>query len=74
MGMVGLPFGLLMVIICGAELFTGNTMMMACAFYEGKVSFADVLKVWATSFLSKPSSSLQILFRSPVAVTNMTVY
>lgn len=57
MGAVGLPFGLLMVMICGAELFTGNTMIMTCAFYEGKVTLPQLLKCWVTSFISE--SSLQ---------------
>lgn len=53
MGVVGLPFGLLMVMICGAELFTGNTMIMGCAFYEGRITLPQLLKCWVTSFLSE---------------------
>ena len=36
-GLFGLPFGLLMVLTCGAELFTGNTALVTTAVYEGKV-------------------------------------
>lgn len=52
-GIVGLPFGLIMVMICGAELFTGNTCMCAAAFYEGRISFAQLLKNWVVSFTSE---------------------
>lgn len=30
-GAFGLPFGLLMVLICGGELFTGNTALVTAA-------------------------------------------
>ena len=40
-GAFGLPFGLLMVLTCGAELFTGNTALVTAAVYEGKVRFAN---------------------------------
>lgn len=30
-GLVGLPFGLLLVMVCGAELFTGNIALVATA-------------------------------------------
>jgi formate/nitrite transporter FocA (FNT family) len=51
MGAVGLPFGLIMVMICGAELFTGNTMIMGCAFYEGRITLPQLLRSWVVSFL-----------------------
>ena len=31
------PLGLLLVAVCGSELFTGNTAYMTAAVYEGKV-------------------------------------
>ena len=30
-GLVGLPFGLLLVLVCGAELFSGNTALVGAA-------------------------------------------
>ncbi len=30
-GFVGLPFGLLLVLVCGAELFTGNVCLLSTA-------------------------------------------
>jgi formate transporter len=57
MGAVGLPFGLIMVMICGAELFTGNTMIMGCAFYEGRITLPQLLRSWVVSFGSEPPQS-----------------
>ena len=39
------PFGLIMVILSGAELFTGNTMMVI-AVLEKKAKFASMLRNW----------------------------
>ena len=33
-GLVGLPFGLLLVLVCGAELFSGNTALVGAAVSE----------------------------------------
>ena len=49
-GAFGLPFGLAMVLICGAELFTGNTNYMACALFEGRISLKALLKNWVLSY------------------------
>lgn len=49
-GVFGLPFGLAMVLICGAELFTGNTCSMAVALYEGNINFGDLIKNWVLSY------------------------
>lgn len=51
MAAFGLQYGLIMVIICGAELFTGNTMFMAAAFWEGKATPRQVAKSWVVSYL-----------------------
>ena len=53
MGMVGLPFGLIMVLTCGAELFTGNTCSAAAALYEGRISLPQLLRIWVVSFASE---------------------
>lgn len=51
MGAFGLQYGLMMVLMCGAELFTGNTMMMAAAYWEGKASARQVLRNWVISYI-----------------------
>lgn len=40
------PVGLILVVILGAELFTGNNALLVPAFMHGKYSFGDVLKNW----------------------------
>jgi len=50
--LAGLVFslGLILVIVGGAELFTGNNLMvMACA--SGKVSVAEVLRAWGLVYV-----------------------
>ncbi len=46
----GLQYGLMMVIVCGAELFTGNTATMTAAFWEGKATAGQVVKNWVCSY------------------------
>ena len=43
------PVGLLLVIINGAELYTGNTATLACAFFELKIPITGLLKNWWAS-------------------------
>lgn len=49
----GLVFsvGLCFVIMAGAELFTGNNMVMACAAMKKEVSWGKVCKLWAVCYL-----------------------
>lgn len=49
-GAFGLPFGLFMVLVCGAELFTGNTCIMAAAMYAGAIKPGDLIKNWILSY------------------------
>ena len=46
----GLQYGLIMVIVCGAELFTGNTALMTAAFWEGKATAGQVVKNLVCSY------------------------
>eukprot|EP00210_Caulerpa_lentillifera_P000062 g59.t1 len=50
-GIFGLPFGLFLVTLTGVELFTGNTMILATAGYEGKASWGEVFANWMISFV-----------------------
>ena len=68
MGAVGLPFGLIMVMICGAELFTGNTMIMGCAFYEGRITLPQLLRSWVVSFGSESPRAPLATFSISAAV------
>ena len=61
LGAFGLPFGLLMVLLSGADLFTGNTMLVTMAKFEGKASTRDLLKNWGVSYLGNFIGSLLVV-------------
>ena len=46
MGAFGLPMGLLMTLVTGAELATGNFMLVAAAYREGLASAKSLWKSW----------------------------
>lgn len=50
-GAFGLPFGLIMTLTSGAELFTGNTALVTAALAEGKTTTKDLAKNWIASYL-----------------------
>ena len=53
-----------LVIIAGAELFTGNTMVMTAGVLEGKIRSAELLKLWCVCWLGNVAGSvlLSLLF------------
>eukprot|EP00304_Pavlova_gyrans_P008262 CAMPEP_0206038274 /NCGR_PEP_ID=MMETSP1466-20131121/3996_1 /ASSEMBLY_ACC=CAM_ASM_001126 /TAXON_ID=44452 /ORGANISM="Pavlova gyrans, Strain CCMP608" /LENGTH=257 /DNA_ID=CAMNT_0053412867 /DNA_START=209 /DNA_END=982 /DNA_ORIENTATION=+ len=59
-GAFGLPFGLLMTTISGAELFTGNTAIVMTSFLHGKTSLLKLLKSWSCSWVGNLIGSLFI--------------
>ncbi len=60
LGGVAFSLGLLCVIVAGAELFTGNCLMV-CAAADGKISWLDVLKNWVVVYLGNLVGSLIIV-------------
>ncbi len=44
------PVGLALVTNCGAELYTGNTMMLTVAMLEKKATFGQLVKNWVVSY------------------------
>jgi nitrite transporter NirC len=50
---MGATFGiaLSLVTIAGADLFTGNTMIMTVGFLDRKTNFFDLVKIWIFSYL-----------------------
>lgn len=46
LGGIGFSMGLILVVVAGAELFTGNNLL-AMAWADGKISTAELLKNWA---------------------------
>jgi formate/nitrite transporter len=49
-GAVGLPAGLTLVILTGAELFTGNVMVMLSGVLTKKIELAALIKNWVLSY------------------------
>lgn len=49
------PVGLTMNTLHGTELFTGNTMKLPAAIYEGKTNLAGLAKNWFWSYLGETS-------------------
>ena len=47
--------GLVLVLVCGAELFTGNSLMV-CALKSKKITLAQMLKAWAVVSVGNPLS------------------
>lgn len=70
-GMV-FPVGLMLVLICGGELFTGNTLM-SVAFLEKRITFGQMLRNWVIVYLANFIGALLIaylIFSSGVIGTN----
>ena len=57
----GLPFGLTMVLVCGAELFTGNTLFMTVGVLEKRCSIKDLVKNWVLSFIGNLIGSIFLI-------------
>ena len=55
-GLNGLPLGLLLVMVCGAELFTGNVALLATA-----VTAPALFALLATAVRFPPSLALVVL-------------
>ena len=62
MGAFGLPFGLIMTLVTGAELFTGNTALVTAAVMEGKTSKKNLIKNWTASYLGNFIGSLLLSY------------
>lgn len=62
MGAFGLPFGLIMTLITGAELFTGNTALVTAAKMEGKIEGKDLARSWTASYLGNFVGSIILAY------------
>jgi len=49
-GAIGLPAGLTLVVLTGAELFTSNVFTMLAGVLQGQVKATDLLRNWAVSY------------------------
>lgn len=57
-GAFGLPFGLMMTLVTGGELFTGNTALVGASFMEGKTTKGELAKSWIGSYTGNLVGSL----------------
>ena len=57
---MGASFGiaLSLVVIAGAELFTGNNLVMIIGLLNKKVTFSDTIKIWIVSYLGNLLGSI----------------
>lgn len=61
-GAFGLPFGLIMTLVTGGELFTGNTALVTAAWKEGKTDFKSLMKNWVSSYSGNFVGSLLLAY------------
>lgn len=62
LGAFGLPFGLIMTLVTGGELFTGNTALVTSALAEGKTTTKNLTKNWVASYLGNFVGSLILAY------------
>lgn len=60
-GAVVFPTGLMLVLICGGELFTGNTLM-SVALLEKKIRFREMLRNWIIVYIANFIGALLIAY------------
>jgi len=61
-GSFGLPFGLIMTLVTGAELFTGNTALVTASVAEGQTSKRNLAKNWIASYSGNFVGSLILAY------------
>jgi len=68
-GAFGLPFGLMMTVVGGGELFTGNTCLVTMALLENKIKLGSLAKNWFYSYLGNFLGSLFMAYMAYVSGT-----
>jgi formate/nitrite transporter len=61
-GAFGLPFGLFMTLMTGAELFTGNTALVTMAVLEKKATKEQLVKSWVASYMGNLVGSIAFAY------------
>ncbi len=56
------PLGLILTVICGADLFTGNAMTLASARINGRVNWLEVLRSWSFAWLGNFLGALFVAY------------
>ena len=62
LGAFGLPFGPIMTLVTGGELFTGNTALVGASFMEGKSTKGELAKSWIASYIGNFVGSLFLAY------------
>ena len=65
------PVNLLLILLTGASLFTGNTAAMPAAFFEGKANWFHAIKVLAVSWIGNFLAAAMLT--TPLAVLSSSV-
>lgn len=60
-GVVGLPAGLTLVLVTGAELFTGNVAVVGAAALAGRVGWGRLARSWAVAYAGNFLGSLAVV-------------
>jgi formate transporter len=50
--------GLMMTLVCGGELFTGNTCFLAAAVAENRATMSELIKNWTLSYVGNVIGAL----------------
>lgn len=61
-GAFGLPFGLIMTLVSGGELFTGNTALVGAALMERKTTSGKLAKSWIASYIGNFIGSIFLAY------------
>jgi formate/nitrite transporter FocA (FNT family) len=56
------PIGLILIVITGADLFTGNTMVLTVSTLHRKTTWINLLVSWSVSFFGNLAGCLFFLF------------
>jgi formate/nitrite transporter len=70
------PIGLIVILLAGGELITGNMMAVACAWFDRKVSFKELAVNWLTITIANMIGAIFVayFFGHVVGLTSNGVY
>jgi formate/nitrite transporter len=70
------PIGLIVILLAGGELITGNMMAVACAWFDRKVSFQELVVNWLTITIANMVGAIFVayFFGHVVGLTSSGVY
>ena len=73
LGGIVFAIAVLLIVFIGAELFTGNNLVMAFGAYDKKVSWAQVGKVWLVSYIGNFVGCLilSVIFVLPIITQDL---